>query len=109
MRTEGKWTVLHYREWEDEIVCCIGELRIARIATMDEHLPESDYNAQFICKAANNHDELLEAVKVALWNEEHDEYQAQHQEHPRMIERLAIYRAVLKKVNDGLDVSPEES
>ena len=41
--------------------------------------------------------ELYEALKVALWNEEHDEYQAQHQGKPRLIERIDIYKQALSK------------
>ena len=58
----------------------------------------AEANAEFIVKACNNYDKLVEAVKVALWDGEHDEAQAQHQGHPRLIERLEIYRQVLKEV-----------
>lgn len=41
--------------------------------------------------------DLLKATKVALWDAENDEYQAQKQGHPRLIDRLAIYRAAIAK------------
>lgn len=58
-------------------------------------------------KLDGNKYELLEAVKVALWDAEHDEGEAQKQGHPRLIERLEIYRQVIAKIESEQELCGE--
>ncbi len=107
--TKGEWKVTHSlrRVWgvnEDTaavIPICVttgdnkGEananLIVAAVNACVKLNPDNPMDA------AESISDMLEAVKVALWDGEHDEYQAQKQGHPRLIERLEIYRKALSK------------
>ena len=64
MYTKGEWGILRYNKSPDEIVAIVNNLHVARIAIMDEHLPETEANAQLISAAPRMYEGIKDALNI---------------------------------------------
>ena len=81
-------------EWQD------GEERLAVTVTKmygNEDIDKAD--AEYICKAVNSYEDLLNACKMELWAIENGESAAQKEGKPRLSERLEILKTLIQKLN----------
>ena len=81
--TKGNWKLQH-----QEILS--GNKNIATVSMNQNEFKD---NANLISASPD----MYEALKVALWDIENGEVEAQWQGKPRLIERLSIYKKALAK------------